>query len=120
MSQIEKRISKLEELPSVIHVTRVKCDAQEETLQALISKVDDIENRSRRCNLVFYGIEDTDERENNLASEKLVLDLCTSVLGVDQVAVERAHRLGKFDSEKPRPIIVNFSTYKERQCAVVC
>lgn len=28
--------------------------------QALVLKIDDLENRSRRCNLLFYGVKDVD------------------------------------------------------------
>lgn len=88
---------------------------QQAKLQFLESKLDDLENRCRRCNLIFYCIEDTEERETYVSAEQRVLDLCKSVLSVDDVEIERAHRLGKFRPGNCRPVIVNFATYKAKE-----
>lgn len=77
--------------------------------------MDDLENRSRRCNLIFFGIDGDDAREPNAKSEARVINLCTSVLKVGHVEIERAHRLGKFNTEKQRSIIAKFNTDKDKQ-----
>lgn len=75
----------------------------------------EIEDRSRRQNLVFYGVDDTDRFENSDQSEKLIQRICEDNLGIQLKSVQRAHRIGRFTGKAKRPIIVNLSCYKEKQ-----
>lgn len=115
---LEEHIRKLQELQTGVEECTKTIQLQQTKLQFLESKLDDLENRSRRCNLIFYGIEDTEERETYESAEQRVLDLCKSVLSVDDVHIERAHRLGIFRPGNCRPIIVNFATYKGKECVL--
>lgn len=76
-------------------------------------KIDDLENRSRRSNLLFYGIQDTGESEGWETSEQIVKKFCEDQLGVTAASIARAHRLGRFSNERTRPIIVKFFNEKE-------
>lgn len=75
----------------------------------------DLENRSRRQNLVFYGVDDTNNKETWNESENLIKSICKDKLGVDLKTVQRAHRVGRYNENFKRPIIVNFASYKEKQ-----
>lgn len=86
---------------------------------ALIAKVDDIENRSQRNNLFLYGIEDNDEHDRATKSEGRVTKLCELHMGIKYVSTEKAHRLGKFSRNKKRPLIVKFACYKEKQSVLL-
>lgn len=72
-----------------------------------------MENRSRRSNLLFYGILDTGESEDWETSEQIVTKFCKDQLEVTVASIARAHRLGRFASERTRPIIVKFFNEKE-------
>ncbi|XP_049516930.1 uncharacterized protein LOC125942697 [Dermacentor silvarum] len=76
----------------------------------------DMENRSRRNNLIFFGFQDA-ATETWQDSETKVLDFCKEKLNVSISAdsVERAHRLGRYTSTKKRPIIVKFLSFKDKQ-----
>ncbi|XP_065296942.1 uncharacterized protein [Dermacentor albipictus] len=82
---------------------------------ALNSRLDDLEDRSRRDNLIFFGIPDTssetwaesEEHVRKILSEKLDLSF-------PDEGIHRAHRLGSYVSEKCRPIIVKFGSSKLR------
>lgn len=78
-------------------------------------KVVDLENRSRRRNMVFYGVADNDQFETWDKSEQLIKDICKTNLGIELKSVERAHRVGRYDSKAKRPIIVSLSSFKEKQ-----
>lgn len=91
------------------------CESQEHAMGDLRSKLDDLENRSRRCNLVFYGIEDVDPKEPWSTSAKHIRELCAAKFNLELKTIERAHRLGKFNPDKKRPLIVNFASFKEKQ-----
>lgn len=77
---------------------------------------DEIENRSRRNNLLFFGLPDGG-KETWDESEKKVIDLCAEKLRVtvSPSAIERAHQIGKVGGEKPRPVIVKFAFFKDKQ-----
>lgn len=46
-----------------------------------------------------------------------MLSLCSELLGitVDKHKVERAHRIGRFQANKSRPIVVKFNHFKDKQ-----
>ena len=52
----------------------------------LVSKLDDLENRSRRNNLVFHGISESQNQNENCQN------LITKELSLDDFKVERCHR----------------------------
>lgn len=76
----------------------------------------EIENRSRRNNLLFFGLPD-EGKETWDEPEKKVIDLCAEKLRVtvSPSAIERAHQIGKVGGEKPRPVIVKFAFFKDKQ-----
>lgn len=82
-------------------------------VRELAAKCDDSENRQRRCNLIFFGMPDT-EGETWAESKSRVMAFCSESLGVtlDRDAIERAHRLGHFQGTKNRPIIVKLGHLK--------
>nr|KAG5706780.1 hypothetical protein BaRGS_004115 [Batillaria attramentaria] len=80
-------------------------------LHEMDSKIDDLENRSRRNNLLFYGIS-RPENETNEECEKAVQDFLTDKLELEEpVSFDRVHRLGgRADS----PIIARCTFFKEK------
>lgn len=65
---------------------------------------------------LFYGIND-EPNETWSRSELKVIEFCQKNLEVTVAGndIKRAHRLGRSNSEKPRPIIVNFLSFKVKQ-----
>jgi ribA/ribD-fused uncharacterized protein len=76
-----------------------------------------LETYGRRENLIFDGIS---EKENETCSKTILL-LCRNKLGIadacEKIKITRCHRLGykKVDNRRPRPIIVRFLFYPDRQ-----
>ena len=77
------------------------------------SKNERLEAHSRRENLKFHGIPETD-KETWEESESKVRDYIYEELEIDQrqIRIERAHRLGS--KTTPKPIIVKFSFFKDK------
>ena len=68
----------------------------------------DLEARSRRKNILFKGIPEN-RRENCFEAVRNVIQ---DNLNIDRdMYLERAHRLGRFDNNKIRPIIVAFRDF---------
>ena len=123
-----KRISDLQNL------MQRRIDKLEEENRKLRDQINQLENQSRRENLVFHGItessdsdaetwRDCEEKVQKVIKEKLIIDPIGTEGGVE---IERAHRLpkprmqrrdGRAESlqEVPRPIIVKFSKFKQRE-----
>lgn len=82
-------------------------------LKNLAQKCDDSENRLRRDNLLFFGIEDVRDETWEI-SESRVISLCAQKLDIPitKEDIERAHRLGRFQDGKNRPIIVKLARFK--------
>ncbi|XP_060562431.1 uncharacterized protein LOC132722044 [Ruditapes philippinarum] len=82
----------------------------------------DLETRSMRSNLIFYGLNKPEPPEPNDTREpedcdKLVKDLIRETLDleVNDMVFDRAHRLGGIRSKRPRPIVVKFKDYADRE-----
>ena len=87
--------------------------AEKEHLQLLEEEVEDLRNRSRRNNLVFYNIPERAEGQNcvefiqNFIANHMALEALRG-----RVEIERAHRTPTYaanhNMKKPRPIHVAF------------
>ena len=91
-------------------------EAVSNSLSPVHEKLDYIEGQSRRNNVIIDGIKesegekwsDSEDKVRKLLSEKLQLDY-------HKLEVERAHRTGKPSNTRPRPIVVKFLRYKDKQ-----
>lgn len=84
----------------------------------LCTKIDDLEQYSRRKNLRIYGVPE----EKGEDTTKKVLDICKNVLKLDTSVhdIDRCHRIRtkspkKENSKKPPAILVKFVRYNTRR-----
>lgn len=83
----------------------------------LHGKVSKQEEQSRRSNMLMFGVKD-DKGETWEDTEKKVRDTLSDTLGMEgvhELSMERCHRLPSKKRGKPRPVIVKFSFYKEKE-----
>ena len=100
-------ISDCESKLSAFSVTIADSSKRIESLEA---KLGDLENRSRRNNLVFEGIEEEPHETWEITESKLRSILSSKMLiETTNETIERAHRIGKYVS---RSIIAKFSNFK--------
>lgn len=90
-------------------VNEVK-SAVSKTNTELSGVVDDL-NRSRRNNLLVKGMPDSDG-ENYVSTERKVRDFKNTNLNLKVNDIERAHRIGAYQTNFMRPIIIKFLNYK--------
>ncbi|XP_065645816.1 uncharacterized protein LOC136076270 [Hydra vulgaris] len=84
-------------------------------------KLAELEDRSRRNNLRFTGIEEDENETWELSEEKIQNVLKTKLGFKSNVEIERAHRTGKKSSDGKkynRTIIVKFLNYKDKKTAL--
>lgn len=85
----------------------------------LADRTDDLEQYQRRSNLRIFGVEERAGED----TDAIVVDLCREKLGVDLplAAICRSHRVGKTltpksnEEKRHRPIIVRFTSYRDRR-----
>ncbi|KAG0432296.1 hypothetical protein HPB47_020986 [Ixodes persulcatus] len=79
----------------------------DENISKLQDKIDDLENRSRRSNVLFFGVTDTDESETGAIrivwhlSELLNLNDGRPVDGLLELVVVSLERLGPREVDAP-------------------
>ena len=91
-------------------------DSAKKNLEDIRTKVDYVENQSRRNNLRFDGIPEM-AQETWEATEEKVVKILKDNLGFQKTpAIERAHRTGSTSSNKSsRTVVVKFASYKDRE-----
>ena len=76
-------------------------------------KIDSIEHHGPRENLRIYGIPESTHNKDD--GEEIVHDIAKLLnIEIRDWEIQRVHRLGTKKSNKPRPIIVRFLSYKKR------
>lgn len=88
--------------------------------EGLSEEVIDLQSRSMRDNLLFFGIGEyttPKERQEEDCITK-ILTFCTDVLEMpdarDKIKIDRAHRIGQFSANKKRPIVVKFNYFQDK------
>lgn len=85
----------------------------------LALKIDSLDNQSRRNNLIIDGLTQDNTFESWPDSDKKVREFFKDKLKIDpkSIEIERAHRIGnsKQQTTKPRPIVVKFLRYKDKE-----
>ena len=123
---IKGNVAKLEEGLNSVNsdVAEIKQDleknAEKEKLEELENEVQELRNRSRRNNLVFYNVP---EKAEGQECAEFIQDLIATHMGLEilcgHVETERAHRTPtrrakNSHKKKPRPIHVSFLRYTDK------
>ena len=80
----------------------------------LREKLRDIEDRSRRENLRIDGLQEV-ENETWKQTEKILKSMTQEELEIEDVNIERAHRVGNTSTTSPRTVVAKFSSFKGKQ-----
>ena len=109
IKNVNKNLSELsEEINAHRHNNQEKVD-----IGLLRDKLRDMEDRSRRNNLRIDGIEDEKE-ETWEDTERKVLSILTNNLNLQNIRIERAHRMGPHNNDKKRTVIIKLLDYKDK------
>ena len=91
--EVKKQVT---DLQSVCDDIKQENNCLREELNSMKAKTDDLENRSRSNNLLFYGFKKTEaEKESNFDCENKLKDMLSDKLGITHDMVfDRVHRTG--------------------------
>lgn len=116
---LESRVAALESVTAVCE-GKTACEAlraegasASKTLAQLSLKIDELENQSRRNNIILHGFpEDAGENGESILSSVSVL--VTQKMKMEMPRVERIHRLGKPRERLARPIILKLLNFNDK------
>ncbi|XP_077513342.1 uncharacterized protein LOC144124483 [Amblyomma americanum] len=118
MTNLTTRLSALETHYESLSTLRNDLEGIQATSAGVLeARLDDAENRSRRNNLLFYGLPDTNPTETYSLTEDLIIRHCSDHLDTQLSPnnIERAHRLGRHSKDRKGPIIVKFTSFKTKE-----
>ena len=103
---------KLDKLPNI--------DKLNDEVKQLRNKIDDLENRGRRNNIIFYNI--PEKAEGDMSCEDFITELIDKHMNMktrpgagSPIIIERAHRIGSVaNNTKPRPVIARVLNWRDR------
>ncbi|CAN8025063.1 unnamed protein product, partial [Ixodes persulcatus] len=121
-NEINTRLDQLDEVVKTTRETGGKLAVLEGTVQELQralheqnKKLVDYEDRSRRNNLIVFGLPEQRGETRNDLEQKVIHETFSTKLGVTVSSVERIHRLGRLQEGKSRPVILRLFNYNEKQ-----
>lgn len=118
LATIEHRVDALSNMAASVAAFETKIVSLEKNVNFLLGKVDDLENRSRRNNLLVYGIKEIPDESTEGLENYVKREIFEGILGVHPSAIERIHRLGHWAANKTRPVILRFLDERDK-CAVL-
>ena len=112
LDNVDSFMKKVCDLEKRVVVIDIEVNQLRRENKDLKEKMITMESQSRRDNLQFIGVDES----RNENCERIVISLCESVgINITERAIIRAHRLGKFNAQRQRPIIVRFHHFKDRE-----
>ncbi|XP_040069400.1 uncharacterized protein LOC115329344 [Ixodes scapularis] len=116
LQNVETKTNVLDRLDCEVRTTHQVLEEVKKENAFLRARLDDLEDRSRRDNLIFHGIDDSPS-ETWAQSEQKVHSLLSNVpeLSISEEGITRAHRLGTFSRNKCRPVMVKLVSTKTKE-----
>lgn len=108
LQEVKQSTDQIYDINSAIESLRGSVTQQSE-------KLVDLEDRSRRSNLVVYGVHEAPNETADQLKDKILNEIFEQKLGVKCSSVGRIHRLG-LSNNKNRPAILYLQDYNEKQC----
>ncbi|CAL1600561.1 unnamed protein product [Knipowitschia caucasica] len=120
ISNVEGRLGFLEDAQERLEANP---PATSKEVEVLREKLDDVENRERRCNLRFVGFPESCENNDAVAFLEGIIPTLFDIDFAKGLEIDRAHRLGAMprrqdgdQSTRPRAIIARFLRFQDREC----
>lgn len=114
LPKIDKKLDSLARLEEKVDSCQEQIANMKMVIQSKQEKIDDLENCSRRANLIIYGFPEV-EGETALTLERAVnKSIIEDTLELKPAAIERIHRIGRAQPNKTRPVILKLQDSREK------
>lgn len=114
LTAIDNKLERLTSLDNKVSSCMAQVFELQKTVSALEMKLDDLENRSRRSNLLVYGVPEEAEENADTLEKAVNQKIVKEILKVEPVDIERIHRIGKPDGKKVRPVILKLLDFRDK------
>ncbi|KAH9384416.1 hypothetical protein HPB48_026423 [Haemaphysalis longicornis] len=114
ITNIEQELCRIEKCEQRLEKVDEACINTSKLVLELVAKVDDLENRSRRNNILVYGVKEDQDEDSEELERKVNEEIFKKILGVEVNSIERIHRIGLKHAERHRPIILRFFNYVDK------
>ena len=109
----DTKVENTELIDKVKDLTR-KVDNLTNEWENLSNKITDLQARSMRDNLLFFGVKE-EFKEDCRSVLKAALESQLKMSYAQSIKFARVHRMGRQSTNKTRPIVAKFEVYKERE-----
>lgn len=106
-------VVEIREKTSEIELLQTEVQSLKQVIKQQNSKLADLEDRSRRCNVIIHGIKEQQGDNEKSLQRAIVDELFSQKLNQTIRSVARIHRLGQKSGN--RPVIVYFQDFLEKQ-----
>lgn len=110
-----EKMTFLEERPSNNEIRFLNL---EKIVPDITNKANDLENRSRRNNLIVHGVREHEGESENALAKQVKDEIFSKLLGLPIQGVKRLHRLGGRMSGRTRPAILKLVDFREKILAL--
>ncbi|XP_070378419.1 uncharacterized protein [Dermacentor albipictus] len=114
IKEVEKTVRAVRDQAKVIAELTKTNKTLNASVKTLHDRLVSLEDRSRRNNLMVFGIPEGEKETTEELSTKVLTDLFDKQLNVSLHTVERIHRIGKRQSKQPRPVILKLYDSREK------
>lgn len=114
LAQIQTNTDGLAGLVASVQELNAKIEVLEHTVKTQAERLSELENRSRRNNLLVFGVKEGSPESESDLKVSVVDNIFGKKLNVHVKTIERIHRLGKQRPGHIRPVIMRFYDFKEK------
>ncbi|XP_077538693.1 uncharacterized protein LOC144151497 [Haemaphysalis longicornis] len=114
LQAIEKQLEGLGVTENRLATIESSVGRHDSELTVLARQIDDLDNRSRRNNLIVRGVEEEESEDEAVVLSKVNDDIFGKLLGSKCSSIGRIHRLGKKIPERDRPVILKVADFRDK------
>ncbi|XP_077492653.1 uncharacterized protein LOC144103827 [Amblyomma americanum] len=114
LSAIEQKLQTFDESRDRLSKLETFAERCEIEMTTVSRKLDELENRSRRNNLIVRGVKEEESESEEDLLQKVNNDIFDKILKQRVDTIERIHRLGKREPGRDRPIIIKLTDFRDK------
>lgn len=114
LSDIDNKLDVIAKLEAEVAACHKELACMNGVIRGLEARIDDLENRSRRSNLIIYGVPEPEGETSETLERAVNEGIIREILDLEPVAIERIHRLGRGGLNKTRPVILKLLDAREK------